>query len=102
MRSDQKWGECRCSDEHVVKYVHPDDIEMFLKHRPGYHMVECVGEGNGYLVVTFQDERYRIRPEGFFPLPTPEHGYGDRVRAQTKGKHLDCTVSRIVWHHKRS
>jgi hypothetical protein len=79
--------------------VHPDDFEEFRLLHPHSKVFHCVDEVDGYLVLQYQDKKYRIKPEKYQVLPEPKFTFNEQV---IDPNHPDKVgiIRHIGWHFK--
>lgn len=97
-----RWGRYPWFDEHGVEMIHPDDLAAF---RPlvlsGAKMFQCVAADDQYLTIRYQDHRFRVKPNLFRSLPTPDKTWGAVVHLRKGEAILSGIVCDLMWHGEK-
>ena len=79
--------------------VHPDDLQKLRDFHPFGKVFHTV-EGEDWIVLHYQDHRFRVRPEKFRPVSGIRYWIGDRVMALQSGRLRAAAVDDVHWHFK--
>lgn len=99
---NDRWGLYQWFQEHGTDLVHPDELEAFRRLLPSGKVFECIGRESDYLVLTYGERRFHVKPALFKPVPAPAKKIGDRVCIRRKGDIVPAVVTDVIWHFQRS
>ena len=73
------WGLYQWFREYGEQLIHPDDLGAFERLQPNSKVFLCEEEQAGYLVLQYDQERYRVKPDLFKPVAPPKRIFRERV-----------------------
>ena len=98
------WGLYPWFSEGGLWLVHGDDVERFEALSPYSKVFKCTGKRDGYLILRYGIEDYRVRPDLFEPVPAPAFGFEEWVTMKASGRnrapHIG-TIREIHWDYKK-
>ena len=97
-----QWGLYQWFGESGVDLVHPDDLEAFCRFLPNGKVFHCVGRYGEYLVMAYDDLRFRVKPSLFKPVPTPARQFGGTVGVKSKGEYFLGVIGDVIWHFQKA
>jgi len=95
------WGLYPWFREHGTHLIHLDDLSDFESLGPYCKVFICEGEQSGYLVLRYDQKRYRVKPDMFEPVAAPKCSFGEDVSVMKQKQLRRAKVSGIIWHYKR-
>lgn len=98
MTTSGKWGLYPWFEEDGAHLVHRDDLDAFRKLMPYGKVFYCEHE-NEYLSLRYRDATYRVKPELFREVSTPQFTFGQIVFPRDTG--AAAQIDGINWHHER-
>ena len=101
MADEITWALCSWFEENGAHLVHPDDLDKIRRFKPYGVIFNVVADGGEYTVISFGDDKFRVRPEAL-KLIKPQKSwifeFGEII--SVKGRDYNGTVVGIGWHHK--
>lgn len=94
------WGLYPWFDEDSDELVHPNDIESFKALKPYGKVFNCISKENDYIVLSYADRQFRVKPELYKVVKSPSYKYNENVIIVGKGE--EGKVIEINWHHGKA
>jgi hypothetical protein len=86
--------------EHGISLVHPDDLSSFSAIRPSGKVFEFVGDDQGYIVLKYGNENFRVKPDLYKPVTGVDFYIGDSVCVTSKVPEKYGVIVAVEWHFK--
>src|SRR5947209_6457546 len=97
-----RYGLYQWFEEHGRGLIHDDDLESFLRFLPNGKVFHCAGVEGEYLLLSYGEHQFRVKPTLFKAVPQPQKTIGERVCVRSKGKVVNGVICDIMWHFQRS
>ena len=97
--STNSWGLYPWFIEDGEQLIFPSDLERFKKLLPNGKVFKCIHEVDGYLVLEYGKNTFRVKSDLFKPVDKPIFEIGCNVRL-VKEHEQEGTIEAINWHYK--
>jgi hypothetical protein len=94
------WGLYPWFVEHGEDLIHPSDRKSFATLFPQGKVFRCEGISDGYLILRYGEEMFRVRPDLYRVVSPPIYEFGQRVRERL-GSGTVGRIRGIGWHFKK-
>jgi hypothetical protein len=78
--------------------IHPDDLARFLKRHSNGLVFECSEDLEGYVLLRYADDTYRVKPDLMQSIAAPQYSFGQKLVVIRNDRIGD--VCDIHWHFK--
>jgi hypothetical protein len=97
-----QYGLYQWFEEHGTDLIHADDLESFRRFLPNGKVFHCVGVDGEYLILSYGEHEFRLKPQLFKPVPQPARTIGESVSVRSKGEVINGVIHEIMWHFQRA
>jgi hypothetical protein len=88
------WVPSRAEEVHLEDRESVDQLTFWDK------VLKCIGiTDDGYLILQYSSDLYRVRPKLFATVPSPMFDFGQRVKDTVLNR--NGTILHILWHGNR-
>ena len=101
-RNPTRWGVYPWFPEHGEAMIHPEDVPAVVGIRPNGKLFEVIGEEGDYLVLSYGECTFRVKPDLFRTVDSPLKRIGDAVEVDSGGERRAGIVAEIQWHHQKN
>jgi hypothetical protein len=91
------WGFCLLPTKETENQIHPEDFEALSRLFAYGKVFHCVGQEGDYLIIQYDTQRYRVKPDLYQVIPPLRFTFGQQVRERERPEILGI-VRRIGWH----
>lgn len=78
--------------------IHPANRKEFEWVEPHNKVFEKIGEVNGWLILRYADEEFKVRPDLYSPISPLPFTFGDWVRPASQPTGPIAEIMDIYWH----
>ena len=96
------WGLYPWFPEHGEQMIHPNDVSIVIALSPYIRVFELVDVDEDYLVLSYGDCTFRVRPNLFHEVEQPIKRIGDIVQVESKGEIVTGLIVEVQWHYKKN
>jgi hypothetical protein len=97
-----QYGLYQWFEEFGTELIHANDLESFRRFLPNGKIFHCLGMNGEYLLLSYGELQFRVKPNLFKPVPKPARTIGDKIAVRSKGKIVNGIICDMIWHFQRA
>lgn len=95
------WGLYPWFEESGEQLIFPSDLDSFRKLLPYGKVFKCIDEVDGYLVLQYGQDKFRVKPDLYKVVNKPRFEFGCNIKL-AKDNTQEGIIEEINWHQKNN